>query len=157
MYYRAISQNKWLTLFSNNNYSGDAITGDLRTSNNTLSIWRIDETNVNCIDDYCIITALNRDSLAKVVYVILDDEELKKFTLNQVDGVCEAFIDSDIKKNHYDLINIGYKELGDFAKLISEKVQKGQFTILTKSEMKQKIQNSNSVDKNKISGKFFKN
>ena len=63
----------------------------------------------------------------------------------------------DIKKNHYDLIDIGYQQLGDFANLIREKVQKGQFTILTKSEMKQKIQNRNSVDKNKISEKFFKN
>ena len=159
MYYRAISQNKWLTVISEDNYSGDSITGDLRTHGNTLSVWKLDEVNEKLVDYYCIMTAINRDSLAKVDYVIFDDNDFDAIgvKLNQVDGICDAFTDENIKKNHYDLIQIGYNQLGKIAKLIHDKVKSGKIATITKKDMKDKINNCPFVDKSKLPDNFFKN
>lgn len=157
MYYRAISQNKWFTVFSNANYCGDSITGDLRTSQNTLSVWKIDESDKDSIDYYCIITALNRNKLAKVDYVIFDEKDFSDngIELKQEEGLCPAFSNNDIKKKHFDLINIGYNELGKIAKVLREKVLKNESITVTKQEIKKKILNCKFVDKQKLPANFF--
>ena len=158
MYYRAVAQNKWLTVISDENYSGDSITGDLRTCGNTLSVWKLDESDKTLIDYYCVITALNRTKIAKVDYVIFDEKDFEKIgiKLNQVDGICESFTDDNIKKNHFDLIEIGYKELGKIAKLVHDKIVNNQEKTITIKEIKNKIDNCPYVDKTKLPDNFFK-
>lgn len=54
---------------------GDAIS-DLRTTNNELSVWKADTQED--IEDAIVALALNRDSVSKLSYFLLEEDELKK-------------------------------------------------------------------------------
>ena len=52
---------------------GDAI-GDLRTTDNKLSVWKADTQED--INDAIVALALNRDSVSKLSYFLLKEEDL---------------------------------------------------------------------------------
>lgn len=54
---------------------GDAI-GDLRTTDNKLSVWKADTQED--INDAIVALALNRDSVSKLSYFLLKEEDLDK-------------------------------------------------------------------------------
>lgn len=91
--------------------AGDVIS-DLRTQNNTLSVWRADSDED--IKDALIALSLNRNDVSKVIALLLDESELAAMQINFSDktiGKAPGAIDS-IKKKHCDLLEIDYKRLG---------------------------------------------
>src|SRR5574344_1662236 len=105
---RAISKGKWETNAVTSDISADSVTGDLRTKENTLSVWKIN--NDTDIDNYCMITALNRDRISKVDYIVINEEELQALGIETkpIKGLCKAFADETIKESHYDMVDINY-------------------------------------------------
>ncbi|MDE6244752.1 MAG: hypothetical protein K2M50_03750, partial [Treponemataceae bacterium] len=78
MLFRVITLNKWNKKISRQDagIAGDAIS-DLRTTNNTLSVWKVSDEKANDeLLDLAVVAALNRDKLQKVSYVLLDESWL---------------------------------------------------------------------------------
>lgn len=98
---------------------GDAI-GDLRTTDNKLSVWKADTQED--INDAIIALALNRDSVSKLSYFLLKEEDLDKMDIKISDeqvGVA-AGLDSQILTKHRDLIDLDYWRLGYLADHLTE-------------------------------------
>lgn len=91
--------------------AGDVIS-DLRTQNNTLSVWRADSDED--INDAIVAMSLNRNDVSKMIALLLDEEELTAMQIGYSDkkpGKAPGAIE-DIKKKHRDLLEIDYKRLG---------------------------------------------
>ena len=91
--------------------AGDVIS-DLRTQNNTLSVWRADSQED--IDDAIVAMSLNRTDVSKMIALLLDEKELSAMQIDCSDknpGKAPGAVES-IKKKHRDLIEIDYKRLG---------------------------------------------
>lgn len=86
---------------------GDAI-GDLRTTDNKLSVWKADTQED--INDAIVALALNRDSVSKLSYFLLKEEDLDKMDIKISDeqvGVA-AGLDSQILTKHRDLKKVNH-------------------------------------------------
>ena len=91
--------------------AGDVIS-DLRTQNNTLSVWRADSDED--INDAIVAMSLNRNDVSKMIALLLDEEELTAMQIDFSDknpGKAPGAIE-DIKKKHRYLVEIDYKRLG---------------------------------------------
>lgn len=91
--------------------AGDVIS-DLRTQNNTLSVWRADSDED--INDAIVAMSLNRNDVSKMIALLLDEEDLLAMQIDFSDkkpGKAPGAIE-DIKKKHRDLLEIDYKRLG---------------------------------------------
>lgn len=98
---------------------GDAIS-DLRTTDNKLSVWKAD--NQEDINDAIVALALNRDSVSKISYFLLKEEDLDKMEICISDkqaGVA-AGLDSLILTKHRDLTDLDYWRLGYLAEHLIE-------------------------------------
>ncbi len=98
---------------------GDAIS-DLRTTDNKLSVWKADTQED--INDAIVALALNRDSVSKLSYFFLKEEDLDKMEIKISDkqaGVA-AGLDSQILTKHRDLIDLDYWRLGYIAEHLTE-------------------------------------
>lgn len=98
---------------------GDAI-GDLRTTNNRLSVWKVE--NQEDIEDAIVALALNRDDVCKIDYLILDEKDIAAMKIEIVDdqlGVA-AGLNPSILQKHRDLVEIDYTRLGLLAQYMTE-------------------------------------
>lgn len=116
---------------------GDAIS-DLRTTDNKLSVWKADTQED--INDAIVALALNRDSVSKLSYLLLEEEDLHKIEIKISDeqpGVA-AGLDSQILTKHRDLIDLDYWRLGYLAE---------HLTLLATNENNRKNYSANEVKK----------
>lgn len=93
---------------------GDCIS-DLRTTDNKLSVWKADSQED--IDDAIVALALNRDSVSKINYFFLKEEELARLDIEISDtepGIANG-LEETILHKHRDLIEIDYWRLGFLA------------------------------------------
>jgi hypothetical protein len=95
----------------------DLITKDLKTNKNTLSLWLADSES--CIEDVILALVSSYKSIdtidiIKINRKFIDEKEL---SLKQTKGSTAYSI---YINNHYDLIDLTYKSLGCFVKLILE-------------------------------------
>lgn len=115
---------------------GDAI-GDLRTSNNRLSVWKVE--NQEDINDAIVALALNRDDVSKINYLILNEEDLIKMEIEIADDQPgkAAGLDANILQKHRDLIEIDYTRLGLLAEYMTRlaKVKENQ-NVISKQNVK---------------------
>ncbi|MEY8684828.1 hypothetical protein AB9N12_01360 [Bacteroides sp. AN502(2024)] len=98
---------------------GDAIS-DLRTTDNKLSVWKADTQED--INDAIVALALSRDSVSKLSYFFLKEEDLYKIEIKISDkqvGVA-AGLDSQILIKHRDLIDLDYWRLGYLAEHLTK-------------------------------------
>lgn len=101
---------------------GDAVS-DLRTTDNKLSVWKADTKED--IDDAIVALALNRDSVSKLSYLVLDEKDLDEMDIEISDkeaGVA-AGLDSKILTKHRDLIDLDYWQLGFLAEYMTTLAQ----------------------------------
>lgn len=115
---------------------GDAI-GDLRTTENKLSVWKIE--NEEDINDVIVALALNRDKVCKIDYLILEEAKIANMEIEVVDdqpGRADGLNDTILRK-HRDLIEIDYKRLGLLAEYMTNiaKVKENRKSM-TKKEVK---------------------
>ena len=91
--------------------AGDVI-ADLRTQNNTLSVWRADSPED--INDAIVAMSLNRTNVAKMVALLIDEKDLSSMEIDFSDKVLGKApgANESIKKKHRDLVEIDYKRLG---------------------------------------------
>lgn len=112
---RKISYSKWKPCQSKSpgEYDADAITACTKTTNNTLSVWRTNNPDLNAKENKELITAIAsiQQTLDVMDLVVLKEEAF----INSGFAVVATLGDSKIESmnaNHRDLSDVNYNKLG---------------------------------------------
>lgn len=119
---RTFSRAKWNqnNVSSGAPASADAITGCLRTKDNSLSTWEIASTND--LNEAVLAIASNYNKLEAIHVVALDLNKVKLAGLNitSTDGITPY---ENFAKAHRDISNLDYVTLGVFANVLATHIQ----------------------------------
>jgi hypothetical protein len=145
---RKISRSKW-----NNSdedvfkLSSDAITTCIRTSRNTLSVWKIETEND--LDEAVLALASNFQKLETIDVVTLDGDYLIKASVEQeqTNGITPI---ADLINNHYDLKNLNYYKIGIVAEHIIQRLMLNKVKRYTIEELKAILKKAIKQDRLKI-------
>jgi hypothetical protein len=122
---RKVSLAKWKgCLESDADYiSADAVTACLRTTGNSLSVWKADsEEEVKCA---LLALAASLQRLDAIEYVILEETDLKIGNL----GIENTMVDIPVntpKELHHDIVNLDHGALRVVANLIKKEVSENK-------------------------------
>lgn len=126
MYIRMINKKaKWEQDKNKNisDISSDIITNCLKTSQDTLSLWYVE--NEDEIDNAIIALSSNRDYVNRLDYIVIPDQYIKDYNLelNKEEGNSPYI---SFNNNHYNIVNINYSLLGRIAEMIVDIINNGQ-------------------------------
>lgn len=115
--------------------SADAVTGDLRTQQDTLSFWRCRTEGNTDIEDATLAIAAAGQRLDKLDIVLLVDNELQAdgHTLKDTEGRTPV---ADLSGQHVDICRVDYVRLGKLAQRVVTAIEKQRFRRLTKARVK---------------------
>ena len=133
---RMISRAKWerKEWMSDGEISADAVTADLRTQNNNLSLWRCDSGANRDIDNVVLAIASGRDKVDKVEFVLIDDEDLKHdgHIIKDTNGRTPV---QSLVKLHVDVMRLNYCRLGKVARRVASAVAANQCHRVSKKRV----------------------
>jgi hypothetical protein len=116
--------------------SADAITGCLRTTGNTLSVWKFNTDEEAQKSLLALGSSLTR--IETISYIILDVAELEKDALRLVDSEGQtAAVGSN--QLHRDIVDLDHAGLEKVAIHVKRKVQLDDFKTLTKGDLKKML------------------
>ena len=103
MLVRKITKSKWFQndILNGAEVSADAITNCLKTTKNTLSVWRVD--NEETIEEAALAIVANQQYLETIDVVLLDEEYFLKYQI-KIENTEGNTIVEDLKNTHVDLI-----------------------------------------------------
>lgn len=134
-YVRKISPGKWPRKGEGGSVAAiraDAITGDLRTTGDTISLWRIESPAD--LNQAVLALATGNDKAATHNVLLISEESLQKcgFILAEHEGntPLEAMV-----KEHRDIVNVNYDSLGKLAQLIIEAINAGKMYTITRKPL----------------------
>ena len=135
---RAISRAKWSSEnnAANREIGADAVTRDLRTSNNTLSFWECGSGAIEDVEEAALAIAATRERLDKLDIVWLaagDMEENDGQNLEKTKGNTPV---ADLVERHVDVCQLDYVRLGKVAQRIATAVVNKRLRRLTRSKIK---------------------
>lgn len=120
---RKFQRSKWeiLPFMVNSDIQADAIGGCLKTSNNTLSLWKCsdDEADIEEIV-LAIVTTFKRIDKIHVILFKIEDISDKSFELVETLGSTPVV---DLKERHVDVVNLTSDKLREFACFMKNKVR----------------------------------
>lgn len=122
-------------------FSGDAIS-DLRTTNNTISVWYVPDEQPDDIDKIALALASQRDNFSKLVLVKLSEEFIQKHSIEtrQVKAENSPIKDESVLAMHHDIIEVDYWHLGFIAEHICELIDHGEgITTYSVQQMKKML------------------
>jgi hypothetical protein len=134
---RKINRSKWPNSdyenFSIDDLVADAITSDLRTSKNTLSTWEIQ--NEEEVLDAVLALSSGFERLDTIDVIILDKTEVINvgFELIETPGITPV---KDLVDTHKDIVNLTFKSIGLFSKLILDTLGKDKVKRIREKEVK---------------------
>lgn len=135
---RKVARAKWPEdICDINDIGADLITSDLRTTGNTLSLWRI-ESEEELLTAALALSASSKTSKIESVSVVWIPEELFINKGIRIDdsNVGDTVI-FDLAETHRDICELTYKKLGDIAEIIMNEILKaGHYKRFSKSEIK---------------------
>lgn len=141
---RKVSRAKWPDeICSISELNADLMTADLRTTGNTLSLWRI-ENEEELQSAVLALAASSKTSKIENVSVVWIPEELFSSKGIRIDNanVGDTVI-FDLQNTHRDACDLTYKKLGDVAEIImNEMLKEGHYKKFTKSEIKTALSNA---------------
>jgi hypothetical protein len=119
---RKINRNKWPQdgdeeVFEIN---CDAITNCLKSTKNTLSVWKIETEND--LDEAVLALAANFQHLESIDVIVLDGEDLVKANVKceQTKGITPV---KDLENTHFDLCELNYFSVGLVAEHIAKRIK----------------------------------
>lgn len=109
----------------------DIVTNCLRTSGNTLSLWKIDSTEET--EEALIALSSNRDRLQKLDYILIPAEVINNsgLVLKKSEGKSPYLNFND---KHYDITSLNYDSLGKVVKLVLDLINKPECNIERKGQ-----------------------
>lgn len=116
-YVRKIARAKWSSKECKNiesifEYRADAIANDMRTTNDTLSFWKVDNLTQECLEPVIVINSLLGDTITRIDLICVPEERVSTFAFEQEDG---DTVVQNYKKLHYNLVSLTVKSLLDFS------------------------------------------
>lgn len=140
MLVRKINRAKWM---SGDNIkeppAADAITGCLRTTKNTLSVWRIN--NEAELEEAVLAIVSGQDHLEAIDVVMLEDEYFVKCAISteETEGLTPV---TDLKDTHIDLCSLDFWTIGMVAEHIIERIKKDKLKRFREAELTKIIKNA---------------
>lgn len=128
----------------------DAITSDIRTTEDTISVWKIDA--IEDLNQAVLALASGGDKAVTYNVLSIPEESMQRygFELKETDGNTPV---EELKGTHRDVINVTYAGLGKFAQMIMDSVDAEQMHTITKKTVKRLIVDAykdGKIDKDKL-------
>lgn len=135
---RKIARAKWTPKpdWSEGEISADAVTGDLRTHNNSLSFWRCHTETNGDVEEAVLAIAAARDRIDKLDIVWLVDDDLRADgqTLRNSDGRTPI---KDLTDKHVDVCKLDYIRLGKVACRVVTAIEDNRWCRLRRTHVKE--------------------
>lgn len=118
--------------------SADAITNCLKTNDNTLSVWEIeDETEINDAI-LALVTGKKQEKFSTIHYVIIDKNTLNNNGLTAVDFDGDTVVE-DLVKKHKNISNLSYSSLGLMKNIILDCISSNKVNTITRAQQKELV------------------
>ncbi len=132
---RKIAISKWrqTDIEGGKSPSADAITGCLRTSGNTLSLWAI-ESEKELEDAVVAIAATQTDKLETFDITAIEQELIENSGLSVISSAGKTPYQDFVTK-HRDICQLDYESLGKVASLIVESIRNNRNQRFTKARL----------------------
>jgi hypothetical protein len=145
---RKIAPAKWSGVQSLAALSADALTADLRTAGNALSLWEIDSEQELNQAVLALATSKNTKKFEKMDLVLIPKETIltKQLPIRESPG--ETFAES-LSDTHREVVGLKYPSLGNFAQIIIDLLSQDGLTTITKTEVEKIVKDAcknNAVD-----------
>lgn len=107
-YVRKIARAKWCPLDRRakntlSNYKADTIANDLKTSSNTLSLWKVDSLSITDTEPIIVVNSLLGDTISKIDLLFIPESYLDQFTLEPSAG---NTVVSQCVDRHYNVVSL---------------------------------------------------
>jgi hypothetical protein len=132
---RKIAPAKWSGTQSLEALSADALTADLRTTNNTLSLWEIGSEDELSNAVLALAISKNATKFEKMDLVLIPKEAILTKHLSIRVSPGDTFAEG-LSDTHREVINLKYPSLGLFAQIIIDLLSKNAHTTITRTEVK---------------------
>ncbi len=137
--FRKISQAKWYPINSGS-IQADAVTADLRTTGNKLSLWLFDSSAEENLDKVGLALASRLDKLAPIDLSWVDEDQLSAIgDFQQTPGDTPVH---NLRSYHIDAVNIDLNRLGSIARAYFDAFKDGNVKRLTRSEVKKLLESA---------------
>lgn len=147
---RRISRAKWdndnFDYLANDNPPADAITSCLRTFENELSTWLINDLKELDKAILCLITGSKQENLnaLQIIYFEIDEVAAKGLAIENTQG--DTVIE-EYRSLHYDIKNLNYTSLGSVKDIILNCLRINNYKIITKKALKDLLNESVNITK----------
>ena len=137
---RKISRAKWdnedFDYVNNDNAPADAITSCLRTFNNELSTWLIDDLEDLDNAILCLITGSKQENLNTIQIIYFEVQEITKRGL-EIENTLGDTVIGEFQKMHFDIKNLNYNTLEIVKDIILECLRKNYYKTKKKKTLKE--------------------
>ena len=158
---RKISRAKWdnedFDYINNDNPPADAMTSCLRTFNNELSTWLIDDLKDLDKAILCLITGSKQENLntIQLIYFEVEEINIRGLSIENTDG---DTVITQYQNMHFDIKNLSYNTLGTVKDIVLDCLRKGFYKTVTKKTLKEilreSVNSSKILDKSLLNEKF---
>lgn len=145
---RKISRAKWhpKEYFQPDEIGADAVTGCLRTSDNSLSWWRCTAERTD-VAQVALALACNMQRFEKIDIVTLPDTELEPVGIG-TQGTEGNTPVGELRSRHVNLVHIDLERLGRLAKVLAPRIRSGTCVFMfTKEELKALVRDAVSANR----------
>jgi hypothetical protein len=157
---RRITRAKWgENIIPYENVPADAITNCLKTTDNALSVWRIESEEELNDAILALITGKKQETFSKIDYVLIDENKLIDQGLLLVDSDGDTVVD-DLVKKHRNISDLSYKKLGIIKDLILDCINNDKCHLFSRQQIKILVMNaieSGKLQKEKLNDKLVAN
>jgi len=139
---RRINRAKWdLVDEETNDVSADAITNCLKTYNNDLSVWRIEDEKDLDNAILALITGCKQTKLSTLHYVIIDEEIISRNQLSLLETEGDTVV-VNLKNTHRDIGHLTYQRLGKVKDIVLDCIRNDKSAFFSRKQLKDLIKKS---------------
>ena len=136
---RKITRAKWQSeQLSANKIPADAVTADLRTQQNSLSLWQCPADTDDDIGDAVLAIAAGRDRIDRIDVVWLDVEDLETDGQTLIHSKGRTPV-TDMIDMHIDASRLDYILLGKIADRVANAIESGRYRRFTRARVRKLI------------------
>lgn len=141
MLVRKISQAKWQTFAHEDGkpVTADAVTGDLRTQNNNLSLWQI--SDLSELHEAALAIVSGQERLETIDLAVLDENELieKGFSVQETLGSTPV---KDLQRIHRAVVSLTCNDLHPLAQVVISSFRQNRVRRITEKGSRDIITNA---------------
>lgn len=138
-YVRKISPAKWPQKGQDlplEQYRADAITGDIRTTEDTISLWMIE--HLEELESAVLALASGVDKMITYNVLVIPEEKITEYGFKLAETEGDMPVDMLIHA-HRDIMGVTYEGLGLFARLITDSINSDGLRTITRKRVKSLI------------------